>query len=112
MGLYEVTADEPGRSGGPPRRQLAALRRAVFESPGLTDPALRLAAAGDGSSPEPLETYLAKVRDQSYRVTDQDFEVLAAAGFSENEIFELTVAAALGAAVRSFDAGMRALSGD
>jgi len=93
-------------------RQLAALRRAVLESPGRADPAARLAAASGAPAPDPLDPYLAKVRDQSYRVTGTDFEKLTAAGFSEDEIFELTVAAALGAALRSFDAGMRALNGE
>ena len=92
--------------------QLAALRSAVLESPGRTGPALRLAAASGGPVAEPLGSYLSKVRDQSYRITGTDFETLSAAGLGEDEIFELTVAAALGAALRSFDAGMRALTGD
>jgi alkylhydroperoxidase family enzyme len=59
-----------------------------------------------------LDSYLAKVRDHSYRIAGRDFETLSAAGLTEDEIFELTVAAALGAALRSFDAGMRVLNGE
>lgn len=91
---------------------LGALHHAVLESPGRTDPATRLAAAEGGSLPVPLDSYLTKVRDQSYRVTDRDIAALAAAGVSEDEIFELTVAAALGAAMLRFDAGMHALTRD
>jgi hypothetical protein len=91
---------------------LAALRHAVLESPGRTAPATRLAAAEGGSLPAPLDSYITKVRDQSYRVTDRDIAALTAAGVSEDEIFELTVAAALGAALLRFDAGMRVLAGD
>jgi len=92
--------------------QLAVLRHAVLESPARTDPAKRLAAAEGGLLPPPLDSYIAKVRDQSYRVSHRDIKALTTAGFSEDEIFELTVAAALGAAMLRFDAGMRALARD
>ena len=88
---------------------LAALRRAVFESHARTDPPTRKSAASGGFLAEPARSYVAKVRDQSYRITDGDIEVLATAGLSEDEIFEITVAAALGAALRSLDAGLQAL---
>jgi hypothetical protein len=91
---------------------LTALRRAVLESPGRTEPAVRLAAAEGSSLPTPVDSYILKVRDQSYRITDRDIDTLTAAGVSEDEIFELTVAAALGAAMLRFDAGMRALTGE
>jgi alkylhydroperoxidase family enzyme len=40
---------------------------------------------------------------------DANIAELRAAGLSEDEIFEITIAAALGAACRCLDAGMRAL---
>jgi alkylhydroperoxidase family enzyme len=85
-----------------------ALRRAVFESPGSTEPASRAAAGSAGELPEPLGSYAAKVRDQSYRITDSDFAALTAAGLSDDAIFEITIAAAVGAALRRLEAGMRA----
>jgi alkylhydroperoxidase family enzyme len=85
-----------------------ALRRAVFESPGSTEPAVRAAAGSGGELPEPLGSYAAKVRDQSYRITDSDFAALTAAGLSDDAIFEVTIAAAVGTALRRLDAGMRA----
>jgi hypothetical protein len=88
---------------------LAELRRVVFEAPARSDPAVRAAAASDGPPAEPLRSYAAKVRDESYRVTDADVEALRAAGISEDEIFEVAVAAALGAACHRLDAGLRAL---
>jgi hypothetical protein len=91
---------------------LSALRRAVLELPGDTDPATRTAAANGGPLPEPTASYVAKVRDHSYRITDGDLEALTTAGLSEDKIFELTVAAAIGAASRSLGAGMRAMRGD
>jgi hypothetical protein len=103
-----------GRSGvdGTAERRaalLAELRRVVFEAPARSDPAVRAAAASDGPPAEPLKSYAAKVRDASYRVTDADVEALRVAGISEDEIFEVTVAAALGAACHRLDAGLRAL---
>jgi alkylhydroperoxidase family enzyme len=88
---------------------LAELRRVVFEAPARSEPAVRAAAAGNGQLADPLGSYAAKVRDESYRVTDADVDALRAAGISEDEIFEVTVAAALGAACRRLDAGLRAL---
>lgn len=88
---------------------LGALRRAVLEQPAHTDRATRAAAAGGEPLPEPVGSYLAKVRDRSYQLGDDDVAGLRAAGLTEDEIFELTVAAALGAATRDLDAGLRAL---
>ena len=53
--------------------------------------------------------YVAKVRDASYRITDADLAALKAAGCSEEEVFEMTVAAATGAALHRLDLGLRAL---
>jgi alkylhydroperoxidase family enzyme len=49
------------------------------------------------------------VRRHAYRVTDSQVEALRAAELNEDEIFELTVAAAVGAGLDRLDAGMRAL---
>jgi hypothetical protein len=94
------------------RARLSALRRAILEAPAHTDPTTRTAAASGGFLPEPTASYVAKVRDQSYRITDRDMNALRTAGVSEDAIFELTVAAAVGAALRRLDAGMRAMRGE
>jgi AhpD family alkylhydroperoxidase len=85
------------------------LRHAVLEAPATTDPALRTAAATGGPLPEPWQSYATTVRDASYKITDTDIDRLTAAGHTEEEIFEITVAAAVGPAVHGFDAGRRAL---
>ncbi len=43
-------------------------------------------------------------------MTDADVEALKAAGLSEDEIFEATVAAAVGAGLARFEAGLRTLA--
>ncbi|ONI88696.1 hypothetical protein ALI144C_06665 [Actinosynnema sp. ALI-1.44] len=86
------------------------LRHAVLDGPGHTDPADRKAAATGDSLTEPWSSYTLKVRASSYRVTDADMETLAAAGHTQDEIFEMTVAAAVGVALTEYDAGQRALT--
>jgi AhpD family alkylhydroperoxidase len=87
---------------------VANLRHAVFDAPAVTAPALRKAAVTGEELAEPWRSYTALVRDASYRITDADITRLTAA---EDEVFEMTVAAAVGAALRSFDAGLRAIDG-
>lgn len=85
------------------------LRESVFEQPARTSPELRR-AAGTGEGPaEPWRDYAALVRDASHRITDDDVRRLLAAGHSEDEVFEVTVAAAVGAALHSFDAARKGL---
>lgn len=86
------------------------LRHAVLTAPAVTTPDLRRAAAtGDGAA-EPWRSYTALVRDASHRVTDADVDRLTAAGHSEDEVFEVTVAAAVGAALDAHADGLRALA--
>ena len=42
-----------------------------------------------------MESYLAKVRERAYAITDADVQAVRDAGHSEDEIFERTVAAAV-----------------
>jgi alkylhydroperoxidase family enzyme len=49
------------------------------------------------------------VRRHAYRVTDGDVDELHAKGFSDEEIFEHTVATAVAAGLERLDAALRAL---
>jgi alkylhydroperoxidase family enzyme len=100
-----------GDGDGDSGRLASEIRQAVFGAPAATGPATRSAAGTNGPLPEPWASYAASVRDHSYRVTGTDIERLTAAGHSEDEIFEITVSAAVGAALLSLDAGMRAARG-
>ena len=55
--------------------------------------------------------YLEKVRHNAYKVTDEEVAALLASGHTEDEIYEATVGAALGAAAERYEAGLRALDG-
>ncbi|MET8962833.1 hypothetical protein ABZX69_25735 [Streptomyces sp. NPDC004074] len=82
----------------------------MLDAPATTDPALRAAAAAGEPLPGPWQSYAATVRTASYRITEADLDRLTAEGCSEDEIFEVTVAAAVGAALHSFDTGRNALA--
>jgi AhpD family alkylhydroperoxidase len=85
------------------------LRHAVLGAPATTDSVLRTAAASGDPLPEPLQSYAATVRETSYKITDTDVDGLTAAGYAEDQIFEVTVAAAVGAALHVIDSGRSAL---
>jgi alkylhydroperoxidase family enzyme len=70
---------------------------------------LRAAAQPDRPAPPEFSTYLDKVRRAAYTVTDSDVQALKDAGFSEDEIFEQTVSAAVAAGLERLDAGLGAL---
>jgi hypothetical protein len=86
------------------RGALAALVRSVVDTPGATEPTVRAAAFAGELLPEPIESFVTKIRNESYRVTDGDITALRSAGYSEDAIFEVTLAAAIGAASGRLDA--------
>jgi alkylhydroperoxidase family enzyme len=67
-----------------------------------------LAAAAPLAAPA-LGPYLEKVRTRAYTVTDADVAELGAAGCSEDEFFEQTVAVAIAEGLRRLDAGFEAI---
>jgi alkylhydroperoxidase family enzyme len=71
--------------------------------------ALRASAQPERPAPTEFASYLEKVRTGAYAVTDADVEALKAAGYTEDEIFEQTVSAAVSAGLLRLDAGLKAL---
>jgi hypothetical protein len=63
----------------------------------VADPIAELRNVVATSAPAPAEMadYLSKVRDRAYAVVDRDIQALEKAGFSEDVIFEQTVAVAI-----------------
>ena len=70
---------------------------------------LRAVAAAAPPAAPALAPYLDKVRDRAYTVTDDDVTELVAAGHSEDELFEQTVAVAIAEGLRRLDAGLDAI---
>jgi alkylhydroperoxidase family enzyme len=71
----------------------------------MSDPIsqLREVVAAAPPAPPELAAYLEKVRDRAYTVVDRDVDALHEAGFSEDEIFEQTVAVAIAEGLRRLD---------
>ena len=70
---------------------------------------LRDAAQPQRPAPSEFEAYLDKVRNKAYTVTDADVQALKDAGFSDDEIFEQTVAAAVAAGLHRIEQGLACL---
>lgn len=92
-----------------------ALHRFGYKFPGFLlaggapDPDDPIEALRRVTAPDTAPDYAALVRDASYRITDEDVERLKA-DHTEDEIFEITAAAAIEAALRSYDAGVVSLA--
>ncbi len=103
------------------RELTARLKKAVLAGPGVTEPALRQAVhdyaahPGDIVPPEvppALHEYVRKVARQAHTVTDEDMAALRQAGVSQDTLYEITVAAALGAGLGRLQRGLAALEGE
>jgi hypothetical protein len=84
-----------------------ATAAALLRGSGATPDNLRQAIAG-GSAPPELMTLVQKIRSRPYAVTDQDLDVLRTR-YSEDQLFEIIVAAAFGVASDQIAAAHRAL---
>jgi alkylhydroperoxidase family enzyme len=71
---------------------------------------LREAAQPARPEPPAARAYLEKVREKAYAITDRDVEELEASGLSDDEIFELTVAAAVGVGLALLGAALETLA--
>ena len=99
------------------------LRASVLEGAAVTDPALRQAVAsraavlGGGTAaltpavPPEISALVDKIARHAYTVTDADVQAVRQAGYSEDAVFEITAAAAMGAALGRLERGMAALTG-
>ncbi|HEY7957744.1 MAG TPA: hypothetical protein VII38_20700 [Polyangia bacterium] len=94
--------------------------KALFAGPGSLAPETRLAIAkratetsggtlAGGEAPEALHAFIEKVTRESHRITDEDLAQLQAAGYTEDQVYEATVAAAFGAGLALFERGLRAV---
>lgn len=98
-----------------PRRIEKAIA-SLLGAPGETDTSLRQAIfdrvrLGTGEVPENLSGLVEKIADRPWSVSDEDIKRLREAGYSEDHIYELVLAAAAGAGMRRFEAGLRAIEG-
>ena len=79
-----------------------ALVDRVLNAEGRTSAEQRAQAFGNADMPPPLGTLISKVATRPAQVTD--------AGFTEDQLFELVIAAAVGQSARLYEAGLAALA--
>ena len=87
-----------------------ALQDRILNGEGRASPEQRARAFSNTGLSPPLDGLLNKVATRSAQVTDADFAAAWAAGFSEDELFELVICAAVGQSARLYDAGLAALA--
>jgi alkylhydroperoxidase family enzyme len=92
------------------REAFEALQAAILGADdAVTSAEVRLAAAERGDVPERFAAYVDTIHDHAYQVSDRTLTDLRAAGASEDEVFEVTLSAAFGAARARLEAGLAAL---
>ena len=86
------------------------LVRRLLSGEATTSPQDRAGAFHRADLPEPLDRLMAEVARGRAHVSDDDITLAKTAGFSEDQIFELVICAAVGAATRQYETGLAALS--
>lgn len=89
----------------PAARSSPDIRHAVYQYVA----ALTLNEAPRASAPPAAEPYLRKVALYAYKVLDREVEAMRAAELSVDEVFEITVAAAVSAGVTRMELALTAL---
>ncbi|MFD6160534.1 hypothetical protein ACFWF7_31860 [Nocardia sp. NPDC060256] len=87
-----------------------ALVDRVLHGRGTATADQRAAAFHNTDVPPPLRTLIDKVVTKPTQLTDADFAAAESAGFSEDQLFEVVVSAAVGRSARLYDAGLAALA--
>ncbi len=95
---------------GKKRAAYRALEDRIRNGAGRASPEQRGRAFGNAGLDQPLAGLLGKVATRPAQVTDADFAAARAAGFSDDELFELVICAAVGQSARLYDAGLAALA--
>jgi hypothetical protein len=92
------------------RAAYQALVDSVLNAEGRAPAELRARAFGNAGLPPPLDVLIGKVATRPAQVTDADFAAAKAAGYTEDQLFELVICAAVGQSARMYDAGLAALA--
>ena len=100
-----MTIDDPTNRH---RQRLDALDAAVLRGPGVLPAEARQAAARNVQVPDGFTTYVETIHRHAYRVTDAMVAELSTRT-DDDRVFEISVAAAYGAARNRLDAGLQAL---
>ena len=92
------------------RAAFQALADRVLNGEGTTSAEQRATAFNNADIAPPVDALISKVATRPAQVTDADFAAAKAAGFSEDQLFELVISAAVGQSARLYEAGLAALA--
>ena len=87
----------------------AATQR-ILEGDGQTTREERKAAFANERTPEAARALLDKVTQRAAQIGDDDIKAAKAAGLTEDQIFELVVAASRGVSTRQYEGALAALA--
>lgn len=82
----------------------------ILHGPGHAPAEQRARAFDNGGLPDSIRVLVDKVATRSAQVTDADFAAAAQAGFTDDQLFELVICAAVGESTRQYQAGLAALA--
>jgi len=82
----------------------------VLNAAGQASAQERARAFGNADMPSPVHELIDKVATRPTQITDADFAAARASGFSEDQLFELVICAAVGQSERQYEAGLAALA--
>ena len=101
--------DDSTVSFDPYAMKMTRLRHAVTSSPASLSAVVRQTITAGRNISGPLGSYVRKVAEHAHEITDDDIASLHAADYTDDEIFEATISAALGAGLFRLDCVLRAL---
>jgi hypothetical protein len=87
-----------------------ALVDCILKGEGKASLELRARAFSNVGVPPPLQALIGRVVTTPTVVTDADFAASKASGFTEDQLFELVICAAVGQSTRLYEAGLAALA--
>lgn len=92
------------------RAAYRALIERVLNAAGQASAQERAQAFANSGIPPPLHELIDKVATRPTQITDADFSAARASGFSDDQLFELVICAAVGQSERQYEAGLAALA--
>jgi alkylhydroperoxidase family enzyme len=92
------------------RQAFDALQTAIMDGDAVAVTPIEVRrGAAERTDVERFAAYVDTIHDHAYQVSDRTVSDLRAAGASQDEVFEVTVSAAFGAARERLEAGLAAL---
>jgi hypothetical protein len=87
-----------------------AMIERILKGKGHSSTEQRFAAFSNANLSQPLVSLIDKVANSSFKITDKDIASAKESGFTEDQIFELIISAAVGQSERQYESAIAALN--